>query len=176
MVEGKGHRVLLDSLEAINTPFQATLVGDGPERTRLQRQADALGLSPYVIWAGEVSPSRLPTLYRSSHVLVVPSLAASTSSPLLRGEGTPRILLEAMSHGCVPIASRVGGIPDIVEHGVNGLLFPPGDFRTLADLLTQTSIDPAFLHGLRGNALQTAHRYGFDQMWSRWREALQVAI
>ncbi len=176
LVRGKGHPVLLDALEAIEVPFQTILVGDGPERERLERQTDAHGLSPHVNWVGEVSPSRLPTLYRSSHVLVVPSLATSRPSQLLRGEGTPRVLLEAMSHGCVPVASRVGGIPDVVDHGVNGLLFSPGDAGALAELLGRVSSDPALLPRLRANARHTAHRYGFRELWSRWREALQVAI
>ena len=70
----------------------------------------------------EFGEPNLFELYRSHDVFVLPSLS----------EGTPRTLVEARAFGCPVVATRVGGIPSSVQHGVNGLLVPPNDSQGLA--------------------------------------------
>ena len=176
LVEGKGHDVLLEALRSLATPFRVSLVGEGPRQPELAGQIRDLSLAGHVECTGAVAPARLPEFYRTHHVLVVPSLAPSRGTEVLRGEGTPRVLLEAMTHGCVPIAARVGGIPDVVEHEINGLLFSPGDAGALARLLQRVAAEPALLPRLQVNAQQTAARYGFDDLWRMWREEVGVNV
>src|SRR5690606_30275006 len=70
---------------------------------------------------------RLFDIYRSSHVLVLPS----------RSEGTPRVLVEARAMGCPVVASNAGGIPDSIADGTDGMMFPTGDSSALAAILSE---------------------------------------
>ncbi|MBK6656629.1 MAG: glycosyltransferase family 4 protein [Proteobacteria bacterium] len=97
-----------------------TIVGDGPERERLQ--AAARGIA-HIQFAGRTPPEQVPAWLAQAGIVVLPSL---------RNEGLPNVLLEAMAAGLVVIASRNAGIPDLVRDGENGLLVEPGDSRALA--------------------------------------------
>ncbi|MDY7092254.1 MAG: glycosyltransferase family 4 protein [Acidobacteriota bacterium] len=87
--------------------------------------------------------------FADADVLVLPS----------RSEGTPRVLVEARAFGCPVIASRVGGIPSSVDHGVDGLLFPPGDQEALARLLIRFADEPQLRESLRERGLERARRH-----------------
>jgi glycosyltransferase involved in cell wall biosynthesis len=106
------------------------VVGDGPLRGELLRLADRLGLRESVRFLGHRADAR--ALIGRFDVLVVPSLT----------EGTPLIVLEAMAAGVPVIASAVGGIPDQVRHGGEGLLVPPDDTDALVDALLELLRDP----------------------------------
>jgi len=79
-----------------------------------------------------------------------------------RREGLPNVLLEAMAHGRPVVATPVGGIPDLIQDDVNGLLVPVGDPVALASVLTRLAADPALGVRLGAAARRTAE--GFD--WS----------
>lgn len=124
----KGHHVLLDAVARLRaagaTPgFAVALVGDGPCRERLLRQARALGLTGVIRACGFVPDPA--DVYRDSDIVVLPSLT----------EGLPLALLEAMSHGRAIVASDVGGVPTVVEHRESAMLVRPGDSRHLAEAL-----------------------------------------
>jgi glycosyltransferase involved in cell wall biosynthesis len=90
-----------------------TVVGDGPERARLERSAP-----DGVTFLGQVPADRVGELLRDARALLVPSVWY---------EAQPRVILEAFAAG-VPVAvSRIGGLPDLVDDGVDGLVLPPGD-------------------------------------------------
>ena len=91
------------------------MVGDGPERERLAATAPA-GIS----FAGSVEPESVPTYLSRARAVLVPSRCY---------EGAPRSIIEAFASGVPVIASRMGGMPELVQDGVNGLLVPPGDVR-----------------------------------------------
>jgi glycosyltransferase involved in cell wall biosynthesis len=84
--------------------------------------------------------------YREADAFVLPSPS----------EGTPRVLVEAMMFGLPLVASRVGGIPDLVREGENGLLVPPGDAEALAAALLRLADDP----GLRARMSAANHEAG----------------
>jgi glycosyltransferase involved in cell wall biosynthesis len=118
----KGVDVLIDAAAAIaDRAARFVVVGDGPQRDALQRRIDRLGLFGRVRLAG----------FRDD---VWPCLAAAdiVAMPSLM-EGLPNALLEAMAIGRPIVATRVGGIPEAIESGVNGLLVEPGDATALAD-------------------------------------------
>ena len=99
------------------------LVGDGPESGALRKLADSLGIGNRVHFAGYQS--------RPEKYLHVMDVFALTS----RLEGMPLAILEAWAAGLPVIASRVGGIPQMITHGVNGLMFGSGNEAELSDLI-----------------------------------------
>ena len=127
----KGVDVLLKSigeLNALGLKAACTIVGDGPLKEHLQKTAQKLGVARQIVFVGACADP-VDYLMKAS-VFVLPS----------RSEGMPNVILEAMGCGLPIIATSVGGIPDIIKDGDNGLLIPPDDVpalsRTLATLLT----------------------------------------
>lgn len=110
-------------------PIRAVLVGDGPLRGALERQAAELGLSDAVDFPGPVFD--VAPLYRQADVFVLAS----------DQEGTPNVILEAMSSGLAVVATAVGGIPSLIANGENGILIPAGSEDDLAGALESLSTD-----------------------------------
>ena len=115
-----------------NRPFTLRIVGSGQEETSLRGLAADLGIESHVEWAGRVSHG--PDLFKefdSATVFVLPSLS----------EGSPAAIAEAMARGIPVVASRVGGIPDLVKENETGLLVDAGDSRQLADAILKLMSD-----------------------------------
>ncbi|MGJ9418452.1 TIGR03088 family PEP-CTERM/XrtA system glycosyltransferase [Massilia sp. CMS3.1] len=117
--------------------LRLAIVGDGPLRERLARKAQDAGVADLVWFPG--ARNDIPQLMRSLDVFALSSIA----------EGTPVTLLEAMACGRPVVATAVGGIPEVVQDGVNGALAPARDPQALADALARYVDDPARLaaHG-----------------------------
>lgn len=109
----KGVDLLIRAFSQIDPEATLLVVGDGPERERLEEIADD---DLKIKFLGEVEHRAIPSIYQQSDVIVVPSVWPEPLS---------RVLLEAAYFGKPIIATDVGGNPDIVEHGYNGLLFKP---------------------------------------------------
>lgn len=107
------------------------IVGDGSRREQLERQARELGLEERVHLAGFRSDAR--GAFAGFDVTVIPS----------RHEPQGIVCLEAMAAGSPVIASDTGGLPDMIQHGVNGWLVPPGDAAALARTLAEVLADPS---------------------------------
>jgi len=128
VVAAKGLPELFDALVRLREKrpgVQLTIVGDGRDMIALQARSTALGIATHVRWLGRLPAAELPQLIAAHAALVLPS----------RSEGTPRVLLEAMAMGRPIVATRVGGVPDIVRHGEDGWLAPPGDIAGLEEAL-----------------------------------------
>jgi len=102
------------------------------EEAELRSRVRESGLTGFVRFHGVLGTPALRELYESSHVFVLPS----------RSEGLPMALLEAMAFGLPVVATRVGGIPDVIEHGESGLLIQPARSVELTDALRRLSSDP----------------------------------
>lgn len=113
------------------------IVGDGPEREALERQAAALGLAASVTFTGAVAPAAIPDLLGQMDVATAPYPDAG------RCYFSPLKLYEYMAAGLPVVASRVGQVATTVDHGRSGLLCPPGDAEALAAALVQLHADPA---------------------------------
>jgi glycosyltransferase involved in cell wall biosynthesis len=134
----KGVHFLIEAFARLQAEFPAArlrLVGKPEDQTyaaRCREQVRRLGLSDRVQFVGAVQQTELAQQMASARVLVLPSTS----------EGLGRVLIEAMLCGTPVIASRVGGVPDVVEDGVNGYLIPPGDVEALVDRLRRVLSDP----------------------------------
>jgi L-malate glycosyltransferase len=102
-------------------PSRLLLVGDGPERSRAQELADAEGVADQVLFLGK--QESVAELLACSDLFLLPS----------QNEAFGLVALEAMSCGVPVIATRTGGIPEVVEHGVSGYLAGVGDVEAMAD-------------------------------------------
>ena len=109
------------------------LVGDGDDKPRLERMARDAGVSERVHFLSGLTAEQLSAWYARCDVFALPS----------RGEGFGLVLLEAMAYAKPVIGGAHGGIPDVVEDGVTGLLVPHGDAGRLAQALTSLLNDPA---------------------------------
>lgn len=107
------------------------VAGDGPERARLEHLAAALGIADSVTWLGHRED--VANLMATADVVVLPSVR----------EGTPYVLLEALALARPVVATRVGGIPDVVRDGQTGLLVPPRDPAALTRAITWMLDHPA---------------------------------
>ena len=121
-------RTLLDS----NLPFKCTVIGEGPDRGMLEALCGRLGLREHVCLVGAIGQDHIQEYYDLADVFVLPSFA----------EGVPVVLMEAMAKEVPVIATRVMGIPELVEDGVSGLLIPPASVEALADAMQQLARDP----------------------------------
>jgi glycosyltransferase involved in cell wall biosynthesis len=110
-------------------PLRLAIVGDGESRAELEALAGSLGLAEHVVFCGYLPD--VTTVAAAADVAVLSS----------DNEGTPVSLIEAAAAARPAVATAVGGVPDVVEHGVTGILVPPGDQRSMADALAQVAGD-----------------------------------
>jgi len=137
----KGYFGLLEALASLAQQGQAftlTVVGDGPAMNATRARVADLRLENRVTFAGALGEDDALAQIAAADVLVLPSLM----------EGLPVVLIEAMALGKAVIASRVAGIPELVEDGVSGLLFTPSDWDDLQARLTLALRDSALRESL----------------------------
>lgn len=136
----KGHRYLIGACERLamrGIDFVCHLIGDGPQRKNIERQITDAGLNDVIVLHGARTRREVARLVARSDAAVLAS--APTRSG--KREGIPVALMEAMSAGLPVVASRTGGIPELVHHDHNGFVVPPGDPAALADALERLSAD-----------------------------------
>ncbi len=133
LVPVKGHAILLEALQVLRRSIpnvKLLFVGDGPLRGHLEAQVNRLGLNQAVIFAGHQEQSY--DFINMMDIFVLPSLH----------EGIPMVLLEALAMRRPVIATRVGGIPEVVSHGISGMLVSPANPDELAAGLRHMVQDP----------------------------------
>ncbi|MEM7522749.1 MAG: glycosyltransferase [Pseudomonadota bacterium] len=131
----KGAPVLLDAfarLHAKHPEATLTFVGDGEDRRWIEARIAALGLSEAITITGYQSQAEVAAYLARADVFVLPSFA----------EGLPVVLMEAMASRLPVVTTRIAGIPELVEDGVNGFIAPPGDADTLAARIDTLLSDP----------------------------------
>jgi N-acetyl-alpha-D-glucosaminyl L-malate synthase BshA len=133
-------------------PATLVMVGDGPDRDPAQREAQRLGVARDVRFAGRVDD--VADLLRGADLFLLPS----------ETESFGLAALEAMACGVPVIASRVGGIPEVVTEGESGFLAPVGDVAAMTDRAIAALRDPAYLAELRQGAVRRAGDFSADRI------------
>jgi len=163
LVPAKAPEVFLRALAlgAARVPgLRGLVVGDGPLRSELEAEARRLGLEGRIVFAG----------VRQDVPELLPGLDAVLFSSVR--EGLSMAMLEAMAAGVPVIATDVGGTPELIAHGVTGLLVPPGRPESLADALVALLEDAAGAAAIRQAARRCVEdRFSLDRMTAAY-EAL----
>jgi glycosyltransferase involved in cell wall biosynthesis len=131
----KGHFVLLAAFELLQLRkimAQLTIVGDGPLRSELEDRCQYLPIPNAVHFTGSLDPASVSRLFQACSLVVLSSFS----------EGVPVVLMEAFAHGRPVVATRVGGVPELVENGVSGFVVSPGDPEELANAMERIISDP----------------------------------
>jgi glycosyltransferase involved in cell wall biosynthesis len=168
LAQQKGLPYLLRAAPEIlreNPTAQFIFAGDGPDQEALQAQANNLGIQESVHFLGV--QENIPGVLASIDVLAMPSLS----------EGMPMALLEAMAAGKAVVASRVGAIPKVIDHGVNGWLIDSGDVNGLATGINEILRSGDFRARLGRAARQTIEsRFSAEIMAKNYLEIYREAV
>jgi glycosyltransferase involved in cell wall biosynthesis len=129
LTPAKGQVLLIQACAQLRdrgVPFHLTMVGDGPDRARVEAEIATLGLQSQVRLTGSLTQAGVRAELSRADAFVLPSLA----------EGIPVVLMEAMASYVPCISTPVNGIPELIEHGHTGLLATPGDVDSLVAQLS----------------------------------------
>jgi glycosyltransferase involved in cell wall biosynthesis len=159
----KGVFWLADIMNRISPATTLTVAGDGPDAAPLRERLARFGAR--VTFLGPVVHERVPHLLSEHDVLIMPS----------RFEGSPLTLIEAMAAGCAPVVSRISGVTDVlVKHGSSGFLFPTGDWREAARLISELEASPALLAEVSAIArAQASNGYDVQTMSEAYFELIR---
>ncbi len=161
LVPKKGFDVLLKAAAALEQnghSFVLRIVGEGPERERLESLRRQLGLERVVRFVGSVSPEEMPRVYHEAHVFVLPSVIDARGDR----DGIPNVAAEAMASGLPVVSTTASAISDLVRDGTEGFLVPEKDDVALAEALARLLVDPA-LRRRMGRAGRTRVEAVFDR-------------
>ncbi len=125
LVAMKGHQYLIEALAEIrkrHVRCKCLIIGDGPERQKIEQQVQAMGLDDAVFLLGVRRD--IPELLSAVDLVVVPSILK---------EGLPLVLVEGSAMSLPLVATNIGGSPEIVKHGVNGFIVEPKDTKALSE-------------------------------------------
>ena len=141
LIEKKGFSSLIEACHTLldrGHRFRCEIVGDGELRGCLEQQVRDLRLTGIVKLVGSRSQEELLTYYRRATVVVLPAVVAGNGDR----DALPTVLLEAMACGAPVVASRLTGIPEIVDSGLNGLLVESGDTDGLGRAIDRLLVAP----------------------------------
>ena len=156
----KGLEYLLKAFVAVRSrvkDVKLTVVGDGDALSDYKKLAKDLKIERNVVFTGSLYGQKLNQMFKQSNVFVLPSL----------NESFGKVLIEAMAHGTPVIGTNVGGIPDVVTHGKEGFLVPPGDTAQLAKSIIRI---------LENNSLANSlGKAGFEKVKANYLWSKQVS-
>jgi colanic acid/amylovoran biosynthesis glycosyltransferase len=158
--EVKGQTYLVDACRRLadrGLDVECHLVGDGPDQSMLESQAARLGITNRVVFRGRMTQDQVRGAMRAADIVATPSVPTRDG----RREGIPVVLMEAMASARPVVASRLSGIPELVEHEVSGLLVEPRDAAGLAESIERLLRDPSLRDRL-GQAARIKVEQQFD--------------
>jgi colanic acid/amylovoran biosynthesis glycosyltransferase len=167
LVSTKGQRILIEAASQLHQAgrnLRVQFVGDGPDRVDLERLVSVKSLASMVEFAGSVNQDHIQSYYKNADVFALASFA----------EGIPVVLMEAMAMEIPCVATRINGIPELIEDGVNGLLVAPSDVSGLAAALEKL-MDSQELRRKLGSAgrIRVQQAYELSESADRLAEVFQ---
>ncbi len=163
----KGLPLLLEAFATLagdDPALHLDMVGDGPERQDLLAMVAELGLQERITFHGYHSQAQLQDDYDRADLFVLTSFV----------EGIPVVLMEAMAQGVPVVAPRITGVPELVDDGVNGLLYTPGVVEQLVARCEKVLADPDLRNSCAAAARKTVqHHFNLDSETSRLAEIMQ---
>ena len=152
----KGMDLVVPAFAEVLKAYPATqllVVGDGTLRASMKEQAAQLACADHIRFVGRQPQEELSQWYSQMDIVLMPS----------RSEGFGLTAIEAMAHGCVMVASDVGGLPEVVRNGICGLLHRTEDVADMASKISTLIGDPALYTQLRAQSLVEVEKYSFDR-------------
>jgi glycosyltransferase involved in cell wall biosynthesis len=142
--------------------FKLTIAGSGPEEMALKDQVRALKLENEVEFVGVLLGEDKDRLWRQSNIFLFPSI---------HHEGLPYALLESMAAGTVPVTTRVGAQPDVMQDGVHGLFIPSKNSQALFDAIVRLDDDRHLLLAMsQQGILRIREQYSIERLGSEFGE------
>ena len=164
LIRGKGADLMLEALSFLRIPWHARIVGDGNDRSMLEKEAARLGLQERVEFTGWLDNPE--TAYAGCEVAVFPSRWQEPFG--LSGA-------EVQAHGLPVVAFDVGGVREWLEDGVTGFVVPPKDTHAMADRLVDLFHNPTLRHSLGENARRRMQeRFSAEQFLKSFRQLVEA--
>lgn len=148
----KGQAILIEAVHQLldrGIDLGLTIVGQGPDRRWLERLAEQYGMAGRVEFTGALNADETRRQFERASVFALTSFA----------EGIPVVLMEAMALGVPCVASRVTGVPELIEDGLTGRLVTAGDVEEAADAIADLLSDPATTHAMTRAAREQVVRH-----------------
>lgn len=152
----KGHRFAIEAMgraRALGLDLHYSIAGEGPERAAIEECAAGLGLERHISFLGNLSEAEVLQLLHRADAFILPSFGL--------GEAAPVSVMEAMACALPVISSRIGGVGDMIDHGVNGLLTPQQDVSALTAAIARLAAYPEYRKQIGRAAREQAVR-AFD--------------
>jgi glycosyltransferase involved in cell wall biosynthesis len=166
-VEQKNLEVIPEILSGLrDLEWHCVMIGDGAFRGKITQLVTSLNLDDRFSFSGWITPEGVNDTFRQSDILLLPSLA----------EGIPLTGLQALAHGLAIVASRVGGIDEIVDDGVNGFLHEPKDIAGFTKSLRMLLLDPERLRSARAASREISHRFDLSYILREYEQTLIDSI
>lgn len=173
LIDGKGVADLIHAIHQLTAGspvrpgIRCLIIGDGPQRRALERQAQQLKLEPCVSFLGELSHDRTIAILKSSDIFVNPS----------HTEGIPTTVIEAALCRTATIATNVGGTTEVITGGVSALLISPRQPDRLAEKLRVLLADPTLRQRLAAAAYQeVSRRFSWAEAITAYQKILSDVV
>lgn len=166
LAEIKGVSYLIEAMHYLKNA-KLIIVGDGPDKDRLKVLAKEYG--DKCEFMGSKSHNELNKIYASADVIVVPSIIDEKGAQ----EGLPTVIFEAMASELPVVATRTGGIPDLIIDGKNGLLCEQKDITQIAECIRKILNDEELRNKLIHEGLKTVEDYDYKNIARRYKEILE---
>lgn len=173
ITEKKGLKYLLEAIPDIVREYsniKLIVCGKGPDMVRCEQKTCELHINSYVTFKGSVSEQEKIDYLRDAKILVIPSIVTEDGDT----EGVPVVLLEGLAAGKTIIASRVGGIPNVIKDGYNGILIPERDHEQLSKNIIRVLRDPGLQSFLSQHALESSEFYDWKCISDQYLKILKV--
>ncbi|WP_017316204.1 glycosyltransferase family 4 protein [Mastigocladopsis repens] len=173
--ERKGLRYLLEALPLVlaKQPVHLRIVGKGILEQEIKSQCNTLGLDNFVDFLGFVSKEELANQYAGCDIFVLPAIVDSKGDT----EGLGIVMIEALAHQKPVIASAVGGIVDVIQSSITGLLVPEKDPKALAQAILTLLSDPILAKEMGQKGLADIQaRFSWSRIIPMWEQVFATAL